>query len=333
MTRQIRGRPSRAAVIERAEDAVNELNERLGGLPTPAEAEGIWRDIWHEETHGSTAIEGNTLVLKQVEALLDQGLAVGNRELAEYMEVRGYADAAQWVYSQAMRPGQWTRGLATLTEVRRIHEMAMEPVWGVAPHPEAGPKEGPGAFRQHDIHEFPGGMRPPPWVDVPSLMRDWVDQIDEVVEESDQLIESAARLHNRFERIHPFLDGNGRAGRLVLNLVLVRLGYPPAIIHKRDRRRYLAAMRKADADDPGPLTELVARAITDNIYRFIMPGLAGPHRLVPLAALETDLLNVGALRTAASRGRLRAQKGADGIWRSSRVWVEEYVASRYKRQR
>ena len=72
-----------------------------GGLPSPLEAEGIWRGIWLEEAHHSTAIEGNTLVLKQVEVLLAEGRAVGNKELSEYLEVRGYATAADWVYGTA----------------------------------------------------------------------------------------------------------------------------------------------------------------------------------------------------------------------------------------
>ena len=68
---------------------VTELRERMGGLPSPVEAADIWRGIWYEEAHHSTALEGNTLVLKQVERLLDEGRAVGNKELPEYMEVRG----------------------------------------------------------------------------------------------------------------------------------------------------------------------------------------------------------------------------------------------------
>lgn len=63
----------------------------------------------------------------------------------------------------------------------------------------------------------------------------------------------------------------------------MRLGYAPAIIYKRDRDRYLRALRVADQGDVGPLAEMVARAVIDNLYRFVVPAVAGPHRLVPLA--------------------------------------------------
>ena len=129
----------------------------MGGLPTPAEADGIWRGIWYEEAHHSTAIEGNTLVLKQVERLLDEGRAVGNKELREYLEVRGYADAADWVYRQAINRSGFSHPeeILTLAEVRNVHHKAMQPVWQVAPHPDATPRENPGSFREHDIHSLP----------------------------------------------------------------------------------------------------------------------------------------------------------------------------------
>ena len=106
---------------------------------------------------------------------------------------------------------------------------------------------------------------------------------------------------------------------MVLNQILVRLGYAPAIIYKRDRTKYLDALQAADAGDPGPLGEMLARAVLDNLYRFIVPAVAGPNRIVPLAGLTTDTLTEGALRVAANRGRLRAQKGPDGQWRSTRA--------------
>lgn len=330
-----RGRPAREVVYERLHVQVGELRERLGGLPSPLEAEGIWRGIWHEEAHHSTAIEGNTLVLRQVEGLLEQGLAIGNKELREYMEVRGYANAADWVYGHGLEPGDWeATEPITITDLRHVHRLAMTPVWDVAPHPGATAREGPGSFREHDIEPFPGGMQPPPWPDVHALIDDWHAATRELSTASPlELPETLARLHARFEQIHPFLDGNGRAGRLVLNLLLVRLGYPPAIINKRDRSRYLNALRRADAGDYGPLGEQIARAVLDNLYRFIVPAIAGPSRLVPLQVLATAELSADALRVAAARGRLKASRGGDGSWRSSRAWVDEYARGRSRRGR
>ncbi|MFF0150467.1 hypothetical protein [Micromonospora sp. NPDC005203] len=122
-------------------------------------------------------------------------------------------------------------------------------------------------------------------------------------------------------------------GRLLLNLLLVRLGYPPAIVFKNERAKYLDAMRKADKGDYGPMGELVARAVTNNLYRFVVPAVAGPSRLVPLASLvdEKGGVTAVALRAAAERGRLRAQKSDSGIWLSSRKWLDDYLKNRHKR--
>jgi Fic family protein len=327
-----RGRPSRVAIYRQLETQIHELNERLGGLPAPAEASHIWKGIWLEEAHHSTALEGNTLVQRQVEELLANGLAVGNKELREYMEVRGYASAAEWVYGQAIEPGDWsTGGPITLSELRHIHRLALQPVWDVAPHEDATEAEKPGDWRLHDIEPFPGGMKPPDFTSVPRLVTDWIAEIGAVNSESERFPEDLARLHARFEQIHPFLDGNGRTGRLILNLILIRSGYPPAIIYKRDRRKYLRALERSDQGDHGPLGELLARAVLDNLHRFIVPAIAGPARLVALPALAREGFTANALRVAATRGRLQAVKAADGTWRSSQVWVDDYVASKYRR--
>lgn len=145
--------------------------------------------------------------------------------------------------------------------------------------------------------------------------------------------ERLAKVHNDFEKIHPYLDGNGRTGRLLLNLLLVRLGYPPAIVFKNERTKYLKAMRKADKGEYGPLGELIARAVTSNLYRFVVPAVAGPARLVPLASLVDPKAGITAtaLRAAAERGRLRAQKTDNGAWLSSKNWVAEYQRNKHKR--
>jgi Fic family protein len=100
-------------VFTRFATQIGELRDRLGGLPAPVEAQDIWTGIWYEEAHHSTAIEGNTLVLKQVAILLAEGRAVGSRELREYNEVKRYADAADWIYRQAASPGSYQDGLLT----------------------------------------------------------------------------------------------------------------------------------------------------------------------------------------------------------------------------
>ncbi len=334
-----RGRPTRATVYRRLDAALAELQDRLGGLPSAKEAETIWSDIWHLEAHHSTALEGNTLVLREVEALLDRGRAVGAKPLKEYMEVTGYGQAARWVYAQALEPGDWHDGrLLSLQEIRHIHSLAMAPVWQVAPHPDASDAEGPGNFRRRDIHPFDGGMTPPSWALVEARLQDVLDTLNGLEPQlrrpsasSPPLPELLAKVHNDFECVHPFIDGNGRAGRLALNLVLVRLGYPPVIILKRQRPQYLRAMQFADRGDDGPLGELLARAIYDNLNRFIVPNVAGPARLVPLAALVNEEFSLVALRQAAQRGRLDAVQGSDGIWRSSRAAVDAYKRIKGKR--
>ncbi|HWE61635.1 MAG TPA: Fic family protein, partial [Chloroflexota bacterium] len=259
-----RGRLSRAEIYDRLQEGLAQL-QRIGGLPSPIEAEDIWGDIWYAEAHNSTAIEGNTLVLKEVEILLRDGRAVGSKQLADYLEVRGYADAARWVYSQALAPS-WTGGeLITLSEVRRVHQLIMTPVWEVQPPAQALPEEQPGSFRRHDIAPFPGGMAPPAWTDLDATMRDWVNTLCNGPDADQPFPEVLAYWFAWFERIHPFLDGNGRAGRLLMNLALIRLGYPPAIIYKRQRAKYLDTLRKADAGTRGPLGEFLARAILDTL--------------------------------------------------------------------
>jgi Fic family protein len=332
-----RGRPSRTAVFQRFATAIDELG-RYGGLPSPVEAKQLWDDVWHLEAHHSTALEGNTLVLREVEQLLEQGRAVGSKELKDYMEVLGYSEAARWVYEQGVAPVEFQHdGLISVTEVRHIHELAMAKVWEVAPHPNAYPDEAPGSFRQHDIRPFPGGMTPPTHPLVSAGVASWVEQVnrfgaalaDGTLGLAD-VPEALARIHVDFERLHPFIDGNGRAGRLLLNLILTRLGWPPIVIFKEQRGRYIKALDRADHDDLGPLAEIIVRAVVDNLHRLI-PNIAGPAKYVPLEALADEEFSLAALKQAAGRGRLEAIIGTDGRYRSSRAAVEAYRASKYAR--
>jgi fido (protein-threonine AMPylation protein) len=352
------GRPSRQDLLQSLDQARTDL-QAVGGLPEPMVFQDIWAGIWTEETHHSTALEGNTLRQKQVRMLLEEGVVSGQTTFREVLEARAYGNAARWVYEQAHRArhGKPTAEIfrqeladalrpqfVTEAIVREIHKLVVAPVWAEYPPDGLVRGEEPGAYRQRNHDPLRAGLAPLASIAVPGALAGWVDDVNATFgslrtwlsiiqgEKDSHLVEDLARLHAAFERIHPFPDGNGRVGRLVLTHLLVRTGYPPAIIEKDERRTYLRALRRADEDDVGPLTELLARSVRNGIWRFLIPKLAGNLSVVPLAGLaREDGLTHGALVAAAQRGRLRAQK-IEGTWYSTPQWVDDYKTSRYKRR-
>ncbi|MDR1514522.1 MAG: Fic family protein [Synergistaceae bacterium] len=333
-----KGRPSIENILAQFASVTKALTQ-YGGLPNLEQASAIWDDIWYVEAHNSTGIEGNTLVLREVKAVLQRRRAIGGKELKDYLEVEGYGKAAKWVYAQARAPKTFIpEGLISITELRFIHELLLESLWKVEPHKNALASEKPGSFREHDILPFGGGMTPPTFPLVLSNITAWIDKVNHLgVEVKNEGIDAydlplrLARLHCEFERIHPFLDGNGRTGRLALNLILVRLGFPPAIILKSRREQYLKALDCADKGNDSPLGVIIAKAVIDNVHRFIIPQMAEGSNRVRLDSMVTKNISYAALRQAANRGRLEAEIGDDGFWYSTPQALNEYIKTKYQR--
>jgi len=309
-----RGRPSLAAILERLDEEVSLLRDRLGGLPRAVEADHVLREIWLDDVHHSTAIEGNTMTRAQVADLVDQGRASGT--LFESAEVKGYADAADWVYRNASQ----YHGVP-VSVVSEVHKVALELAWTVQP---PATRDRPGSWRTSPVQV--GSLKVTLPAAIPADLATWSRSTTDPA--GRHPIIHAAVHHAWFERIHPFVDGNGRVGRLILNFMLIQQGYPPAVILRSQRSRYLRALRLADDGNPDALAEVIARAVSGALTRFLIPNLAGEAKLIPLSALASrGPYSPEYLRKLVVAGKLRAIR--DGhLWLSSRAWLADYMARR-----
>jgi Fic family protein len=312
--REKRGRPSYEDVIERLDEEVALLHSTLGGLPRAVEADEILRSIWIDDVHNSTAIEGNTMTRAQVQDLVEHRRASGS--LVESVEVEGYARAADWVYRHAAD----FEGVPVWV-VREVHKEVIGLAWQIDP---PSTRENPGDWRK-------GGVRiRSVTVSVPSAispdLEAWSKSTASLGDRHP--IIHAAIHHAWFERIHPYVDGNGRVGRLLLNLMLIQSGYPPAVILATQRARYLQTLKAADSENPLPLAEVIARAVNGAMTRLLIPALAGDAKLVPLAALAAQTpYSADYLRQLVLAGRLKAIREGR-LWLSSRAWLKQYVTTR-----
>lgn len=299
------------------------LGERFGGLPHSLELDHVLREIWLLETHHSTAIEGSSLSEQDVVAVVERDEARGT--LVESLEVKAYADAAGWVYETAPTA---TVGV-DLATVREVHRRVVGPVWAAFPPTT---RDQPGAFRTAGVTI--GGGRQVQVSSAPAIHADMTAWVEAPTNVSPvHVINRIAERHAWFERIHPFTDGNGRVGRLLANWELVQAGYPPIVIRHQQRDRYLRTLERADRGDTRGLVELLARAISESINRFILPRLAGDARLIPLRALaEGSRYSSAYLRQLALAGRLRAVRHGS-LWLSSHAALQEYLDGRSPRGR
>lgn len=301
-------------VLGRVDEEVNLLHEHLGGLPRAVEADQILRQIWIDDVHNSTAIEGNTMTRAQVARVVEDRRA--DADLVEVLEVEGYARAADFAYREA--PAHTG---VPLSIVSGLHRLAVGLVWEVEP---PATRDRPGAWRRGGVRVGRLAVSSP--AALAADLEAWTSSTARP--SSGHPIVHAAEHHAAFERIHPFIDGNGRVGRLVLNFMLIQAGYPPAVILKEQRGRYLEALRLADRGNPSSLAEVVARAVSSALSRFLIPNLAGDAKLVPLSALAArGPYSAEYLRQLALRGRLKVMREGR-LYLSSRMWVDEYIASR-----
>jgi Fic family protein len=212
-------------------DSLTEKKRRLDEFrPLPPELVsnlGNWFKV--ELTYTSNALEGNTLTRQETAVVVEKGLTIGGKSLVEHLEATNHAAALGKVVQIAQSES------AEITE-RTILDLHATILHGID-------DANAGRYRAIGVRISGSKVVLPNPAKVPALMADF---LEEMTARTDwHPVELAAEAHYRLVTIHPFIDGNGRTARLLMNLILLQKGYPPALIRKRDRVPYLNSLEKA----------------------------------------------------------------------------------------
>lgn len=218
-------------------------------------------DEWFriELTFTSNALEGNTLTRQETALVVEKGLTVGGKTLVEHLEATNHARALDWVNAQVKRSPRELKE----EDILFIHALVLKSI----------DDEHAGYYRRVAVRISGSTVVMPNPLKVLDLMgelQSWLNSAADL-----HPVELAAEAHYRLVTIHPFVDGNGRTARLLMNLVLMMLGYPPAIIRKRDRLAYINALEKAQlGGSKADYFTLIAKAVDRslNIYLKAIDG-------------------------------------------------------------
>jgi Fic family protein len=227
--------------------ALDALKARLDALrPLPAAAlRNLHEALVLRWTYHSNAIEGNTLTLMETKVVLE-GITVGGKLLREHFEAINHRDAILYVEDVVRREeplSEW--------QIRNLHRLVLRQI----------DDENAGRYRQLNVTIAGARHVPPDLLQVPEQMAALLRWYDTEAVELHP-VERAARLHVDFVKIHPFVDGNGRTARLLLNLELLKAGFPAIVLPVEHRLAYYEALDKAHVTgEMSDFLALVARCV------------------------------------------------------------------------
>lgn len=208
-----------APVFSYLDSLKNEIDKRRP--LTPGEVERLRDEFLIDYTYNSNAIEGNTLTLQET-AMVLEGITIDKKPLKDHLEAVGHRDAFLYVQDLVKDNIPFSEYI-----IKQIHNIVL-----------IDRPEDRGIYRRIPVRIMGAFNEPPEPIVVPELMENLIKEFDN---KKLHPIESAALFHLKFEGIHPFVDGNGRTGRLILNLFLMQHGYPPINVKFTDRKRYYEA--------------------------------------------------------------------------------------------
>ncbi len=203
-------------------------------------------------TYHSNAIEGNTLTLKETKVALE-GITIGGKTLREHFEVINHREAItllEELVSENQPLSEW--------QIKSLHQLVLKNI----------DPENAGQYRQINVLISGAEHKPVDAIHVPQFMQDFVSWYQDKAG-SMHPIELAARVHSDFVKIHPFIDGNGRCSRLLMNLELLKAGFPAAVIQVEQRLAYYEALDLAHCSgEYSSFIKLVANSVVESFETY-----------------------------------------------------------------
>lgn len=305
---------------QRIDEKLSRLN-KLRPLPESA-VKKLRQQFQIEMTYNSNAIEGNSLTLKETFWVITEGITIKGKPLKDHLEAKDHYEALEFLYEIV-----GDRHQPTLSEklIRELHHLVMKKTdddWA-------------GRYRSGKVIIGGSDHIPPDAGVVPAKMRGIIDWF---IKNKSRLhpVETAALLHHKLVNVHPFFDGNGRTARLVMNLLLMRQGYPLAIILKNDRKKYYRVLARADKGEYQPLVIFIFQTVERslNIYLQTLIPTTGKktEKFLSLSKISKRVpYSQKYLNLLARQGKLEAYKKGRN-WVTALSAIEKYRKSR-RRQR
>jgi Fic family protein len=235
---------------------IDELKNSLQSLRPldETEVQRLREEFMVENTYNSNAIEGNTLTLKETALILQHGVTIEGKHIKDHLEAIGHRDAFYYMIELA-------DAKTALTErvIKDLHSFVL-----------INDAKNKGSYRTVEVAILGAAHALTPHYLIREEMERLLDDYKNM-KQSKHIIEAAAEFHLRFEGIHPFIDGNGRTGRLILNLELIKKGFLPVNIKFADRKKYYDCFDSfyPGAHTPDSLTRLILAYEEEEMSKYI----------------------------------------------------------------
>lgn len=248
---------STSLIINLSKKYFEDIDKKLAILnnkrPLPKEtAKSLKNVINLEWTYNSNGIEGNTLTLKETKVVLE-GITIGGKSIREHLEAINHENAIKYLeelLKSKSEISEWN--------IKNLHQLVLKGIDNI----------NAGKYRTENVLISGANHKPPDFIKIPELMENLI--IDYKNWNKYHFITKAALLHGELVKIHPFLDGNGRTSRLIMNLDLMRNGYVPVIIKKEKRLEYYNSLDKGHTTgDYTDFVKMVAEAENCMLDRYL----------------------------------------------------------------